>query len=306
MESIVVVGVDGVVGANFAATLALSGSVVGVVSRPLANPFCQTELMPFPKPTLVADFLKSHEIQRVVYCGEGAKSCWATTPRDARDTENALNWLEGAMSAEAGFTLISSDGIFTGPWMFHAENSQSYCESAAAVALRELEDHVVTREPSSLVIRTHALGWGPSGCDSGIERLLETLPQTGGTPLDYARHASPLLATDLVAVVEKAWAAGLAGVYHVAGAERVNPAQFGQRLALQFGINTSPSILKGTLNDSVQGFGRGETSLQTRKIRRALGVGMPLLSESLQRLHEQSLNGFRQRLQRPHSANRAA
>jgi dTDP-4-dehydrorhamnose reductase len=60
-----------------------------------------------------------------------------------------------------------------------------------------------------------------------------------------------------------------------------------------------------------QGFGEGESSLQTKEIRKELCVAMPLLSEGLVRLREQSESGYRDRLklsqpQRPESRKRAA
>ena len=55
-------------------------------------------------------------------------------------------------------------------------------------------------------------------------------------------------------------------------------------------------MAKESLIDRPSGFGCGETSLQTRKIRRALGVSMPMLGEGLQRLFQQHVEGYRGRL----------
>jgi dTDP-4-dehydrorhamnose reductase len=155
------------------------------------------------------------------------------------------------------------------------------------------------RRPDSLVVRTNAFGWSPLG-DSDPQPWLEGLInrlQLGQRPrLDCLRHASPILATDLALVLTKAWRCGLTGPYHIAGAERVNPLQFARRLAHQFALPFVADSEAEALTDRVQGFGRGETSLQTRKVRRALGIGLPLVSEGIQRLYEQHLGGHRDRL----------
>ena len=114
--------------------------------------------------------------------------------------------------------------------------------------------------------------------------------------LDCVRHASPILVNDLIDIVTKSWNAGLDGVYHIGGAERVNPAAFAQRLACEFALRIPKPHAAESLTNRSSGFGGSETSLQTRKLRRALGISVPLLSEGLRRLRQLSLNGFRDRL----------
>jgi dTDP-4-dehydrorhamnose reductase len=303
VESTLIVGVDGVVGANLALSLSGLLPVTGVtLSGDVPDDLCELEDWDRADPSEPLAIVERLHPQRVVYAGEGAQSCWDDGyPADwSRAAEVALAWHSAAMSVGAQFTLISSDAVFTGPWMFHAENSQSVCPSREAVALREIERQITVRNPDALIVRTHAFGWSP-GADrtpeSCLERLLADL-QAGRRPrLDCLRHASPILASDLAQVIGKAWSVGLSGVYHIAGAERVNPVQFARRLAHQFALPFGGETIAESLTDCVQGFGRGETSLQTRKIRRALGIGQPLVSEGIERLYEQHLNGHRDRLQ---------
>lgn len=301
METILVAGVDSVVGANFAVSLAGRHPLVGVAFQtPVRIPGCETELCRSTSADTVQRLLQRVSPQRIVYCGAGSQSCWdACCEVTPQELVRAQAWHDASASSGAHWTLISSDGIFTGPWMFHAENSQSLCPSQEAKILRQVEELTASRQPDALIVRTHAFGWSAGGempRESWLERLLEGLDDGAGCLLDGVRHASPILATDLVEIVEKAWRSGLAGVYHVAGAERVNPVQFARRLAREFGLSFLHAGPAESLTDRVVGFGRGETSLQTRKVRRALGIGLPLLQEGLQRLYQQQQNGYRARL----------
>jgi hypothetical protein len=70
-------------------------------------------------------------------------------------------------------------------------------------------------------------------------------------------------------------------------------------LARQFGVGYAATTNGDSLVDRTSGFGLGETSLQTRKARRALGVGLPLIDEGLERLQAQIGDGYRERLQGP-------
>lgn len=304
MERTLIVGIDGVVGANLAMSLSGLQPLAGVaLTAPVCEDVCeQMEVCDSPHLADALAIAEQAQPQRVVVAGVGANSCWDDHSQVSweRTVESALAWMSAAQSVGAQFTLISSDAVFTGPWMFHAENSHSVCPSREANALREIERQVSLRNPDALIVRTHAFGWSPGGeqsAESWLESLVADL-QAGHRPrLDCVRHASPILATDLAAVLFKAWTAGLTGLYHIAGAERVNPAQFARRLAHQFALPFAGDSAVGSLTDCAQGFGRGETSLQTRKIRRALGIGLPLVSEGIERLYAQHLNGYRDRMQ---------
>ena len=114
--------------------------------------------------------------------------------------------------------------------------------------------------------------------------------------LDPISHATPILACDLADYLEAALEDELAGVFHIAGAERVSPHQFARQLAMAFDLAAPHSRTIRELQTRPTGFGRGETSLQTHRFRGEYDCTMPLLSEGISRLLEQHRSGYRDRL----------
>lgn len=297
MNKVLVAGIETVVGGNLAVCLARSQAVAGVsLSEPVSFGGC--EILPNPGSSLaeIRETIDRVKPQRIVYCGEGTTTGWeGQSQPDQSSTKLATHWITAAREANTHLTLISSGAIFTGPWMFHSENSQSFCPSPAADHLRQVEATAAESCPDSLIVRTHAFGWLPGGKSGWLESLIEQLEQGKTDGLDYFRHGSPILASDLTDIISRAWTAGLSGIYHIAGAERANPVQFARRLAHYFQLPT-PIPAAEFLIDRPTGFGCGETSLQTRKIRRALHVSLPMLEDGVLRLFQQHSDGFRGRL----------
>jgi dTDP-4-dehydrorhamnose reductase len=297
VSKVLLAGVETVVGGNLAICLAKTQLVTSVcLSEPVTITGCDVECLTAQTPQAVSELIGRVRPQRIIYCGAGSQLAWGETePRDA-DVRQATTWINAAQHAQTQLTLISSSAVFTGPWMFHSESSQSFCPSAPAQALLEIEKTAAETCPDSLIIRTHAVGWQPGGKTGWIESLLGQLEQGKSSHLDCCRHASPILASDLADIICRAWTAGLSGLYHIAGAERANPVQLARRLAHHFQLPIPDATMTESLVDRPCGFGCGETSLQTRKIRRALHVSLPMLEESVLRLFQQHVDGYRTRL----------
>lgn len=310
MHTVLIVGIDSVIGANLALCLVDRYSVHGLWQRePIFLDGCAVSACPEEHEHSVRKWVATVRPRWIVYCGPAARSAWQTSPAAAAIQEpeerqpqivaGARNWVIAASQSDCPFTMISSDAVFTGPWMFHAETSRSYCPTPQALTLRAAERAVIETCPNALIVRTHAFGWSP-GTSSGsgwIEDMLCDLRQCTLPPADTFRHATPILATDLAVVLERAYRTGLSGVYHVAGTERVNPHQFVQRLADRLELPSPTPGSRGTLLDRPAGLGAGETSLRCRKIRKALRLPLPMLDEGLARLRDQHHNGHRDRLQ---------
>ncbi len=298
MDKILVAGVNTVVGANLAEALSDQRPVIGVsLNSSVELPTCEVEQESPRKASAVLEMLRRVQPGRVVLCGVGCESSWDESHRpQASDVAQAKIWIEAAHSLGCHLTLISSDAVFTGPWMFHAENSHSICPSTESILLRQIEQHAAITSADALIVRTHAIGWQAGNNPGWLESLLMELERGSIGSVDFARHGTPMLATDLAEVLRKSWESGLVGTHHIGGAERISPREFAMRLADHFRLPKPATPIAGSLVDRTIGFGCGETSLQTRKIRRALGIPLPLLDESLDKLYQQHLSGYRSRL----------
>lgn len=300
MDRYLVVGVETVAGANLAAHLAQCGCDVAGQSTDSSVVIAGCHML--RTSGIEAACQEASEalggLEHVIFCGPAARSSWELPASAITKSlvEQTAGWAQAASQAGARFTLISSDAVFTGPWMFHDEEGGGLCESAAAGILREAERRALEVDPHALIVRTNVFGWSPVGERGWIEQRLTELRTRRLADQDFIRHATPILATDLAQILQRAWEEGLTGVHHVAGAERVSPLKFVQRLAEQFQQPWLSLRRSEALMERATGFGAGECSLQTKRIRKAICVAMPMLSEGLARLAEQNENGFRGRL----------
>lgn len=300
MEQLLVAGIDTVVGANLAAHLSDKYRVLGISSAASVSiEGCETAVAPSNDVHAVRQVAASHRPDRIVLCEIAGDSPWhqvgGRIPHSAA-IDSARAWARSANELGIPLTLISSDAVFTGPWMFHAEGSTSFCSSAQARSLRALETWVLEECPAALVVRTHAYGWSPLADGPGwIEGIVAALESERPGIFDCAPHGTPILATDLAEIVPQAWAAELSGIYHIAGAERVNPHRFVCALARVFDLAPPRATILAPAEAVGSAFGQGETSLRSDAIHRALGVPLPMLVEGLQRLREQKGDGYDRR-----------
>lgn len=297
MIKLLVVGVDTVVGANLAASLSQKHRVSTWAATPGYDIAHCAALDPADAPGAVISRCRPDWI---FYCGPAARSCWepdAQSKIEDAIVAEAQEWALAAHQAGARLVMVSSDAVFTGPWMFHDEESHATCTSYQAQVIRAAEQQVLEHCPGALIVRTNAFGWsaGPEGT-GWIESMLADIETRRFVQQDHIRHATPILASDLAEIIDRACQENLSGIYHVAGAERLSPLKFAQRLADLFDLPWLAMRKETSLTEIPQGFGAGECSLQTKQIRKDLCVAMPLLSEGLGRLAEQANNGYRDQL----------
>ncbi len=300
MDTILVVGVDTLVGANLALECAAQGRVVGIDhSGSISLSDCEILGASSLGNHCPDDVIRDCDATHVVLCGPAAESSWdpATSKKlVARMVDQARDWALAANLHDSQFTYISSDAAFTGPWMLHDEECPGHCQSPQAALVCDAEAVVRQACSDALIVRTNAFGWSPLGENGWIERQLTSIARDRVVSLDSIRHGTPILATDLAKIIIRAWEDDLSGTFHIAGAERVNPAKFFQRLADRFELPWLSIRDSLVLEGRPQGFGEGECSLQTKKIRKALCLAMPIISESLDGLLQQYENGHCERL----------
>jgi dTDP-4-dehydrorhamnose reductase len=300
-ERLVITGVDGVVGANLAAALAERFAVLGLHhSRAAPLDVCPTaHWAPCDRKALTT-LLREVRPQWILHCGPLARGSWDLPDEapDAKDERRACLLLaELAAQFEARLTVLSTDAVFAGPRMFHVESGAT-TSRLRPFARAALQVERALQKTAALVVRTHAYGWSPVDAEPGFaEQVWQALGE--GTRRGFAadRHATPILATDLAGLLHRAYVRGLAGVCHLAGAERASQYRFAVELAMAFGLK-GPVV---SSEESPATAGRAsrlrETSLDSTRVRGELDASLPLLREGLARFAEQARSGFRARLQ---------
>jgi dTDP-4-dehydrorhamnose reductase len=300
VDQLLIAGIDSVVGANLAAHLADRFRVVGTsTTSDVSIEGCETIVTAAEDAQAIRQLASRQRPGRIVLCQAAGDTAWHRLGgwvASPSGIESARLWAEAAGELGIPVTLLSSDAVFTGPWMFHGETSDSYCPSMQARSLRTLESSVLDLAPQTLVVRTHAYGWSPGAGGSGwIEGIVAALESDEPGVFDCAPHATPILATDLAEILGLCWEAGLSGMYHIAGAERVNPHRFVSALARVFDLAAPRGAVLTPGDSAGTTFGQSETSLRTRTVQRTVGRPMPMLVEGLQRLLEQKNGGFDRR-----------
>lgn len=296
MKTFLIVGIESVVGANLAASWCGQTRVVGIsAGSNLSLPGCERATLERGNPDAIHSCLQQTRASHVIFCGSAARSFWDSTGK-AFENSDAVLWAAATTQEKRHFTLISSDAVFTGPWMFHDEDSTATCPSSEATEIRQIETRVREACDKSLIVRTNAFGWSTTGSKGWLETLLSGMENNQPLELDPICHATPILASDLADYLDPALDDELAGAFHIAGAERVSPHQFAKQLASAFEVGSPATRTIRELAARPTGFGRGETSLQTRRFRSEYDCAMPLLNEGLARLVEQDRSGYRDRL----------
>jgi len=282
MDRLLITDVKGLLGASLAAALADRFEVLGLGNEAPADSGCRMIRLPGASdcPAVVRDTAP----QWIIHCGSFAHSSWdldeSQPPFDHAADLSPLAAIASNLACR--LTVLSTDAVFTGPRMFHAEESPLREENALARTVRELESVAV--DAGALVVRTHAYGWNAAAADQGFaQRVWNALDRGQPLRLNAGRHASPILADDLAELLLRAYRRDLRGLYHIAGGERANQHRFAVELAAACGFD--PAEIAPLSQETVAGCRkpREETSLDSRRARHALQTHMPLLREGLTR-----------------------
>ena len=164
--------------------------------------------------------------QWIVYCGRASESSWSTSGSPSLDELAHLEQLvRTAAEFDARVLMLSSDGIFSGPKLFHEEN-EPIADDLESRHQHTVEQAVLNAGPKRvLVVRTHAFGWSRCG-HSFAEQIWQTLERGEPLEVDAAAFATPILANDLADLLSRCIRARLHGLLHIGGAERTSQLRF--------------------------------------------------------------------------------
>ena len=88
----------------------------------------------------------------------------------------------------------------------------------------------------------------------------------------------------------------LSGLYHVVGAERISKYEFARRVAMVFGFEPERVVPTRVVDASLRAARPLDVSLNTEKVRLALGRAMPDVDSGLRRFRALQQSGYSQQL----------
>ncbi|MBI3954325.1 MAG: SDR family oxidoreductase [Chloroflexi bacterium] len=190
------------------------------------------------------------------------------------------------VAREVGVRLvhISTDHLFDGtrPWRTEADRPAPL--NVYARTKWEAEQAVLEACPDALIIRTNFFGWGTPVRPSFSDWVLRGLEEGRELHMFLDVFFTPILINSLGELLLELVERGTAGVFHVAGGERLSKYEFGLKLAETFGY-PSGRIRPSSVDEFPFKAQRPkDMSLRTDAVTRLLGRQMPLVSEGLARL----------------------
>lgn len=295
MEKLLVIGVDRLAGGNLALALAERCETLGIgLTIGFQFDGCRTLCVESDETDELADMVAAEHPRCIVYCGPSCAASWdgIDAVDGALEASRIKAVEQAAQQSGSRLILLSTDAVFSGPRLFHHETFPT-ADSSTALAARNVEQALAANE--TLILRTHLFGWSPTG-GNYAERMWSALAEGSQPVAAGTSYATPILASDAAEFVWQAYRRRLSGLYHLGGAERVSQWQFASAMARSCGVEMAKT--RAAVNSASNGLPAGEeTSLDSRRLQRALSMPLPAVHEGLGRFINQATNGHRQRLQ---------
>jgi dTDP-4-dehydrorhamnose reductase len=219
--------------------------------------------------------------QLVIHCAAiSAVSEAQKNPALAKKTNVEATKLLAELSAEIPFVFFSTDLIFDGRKGNYSETDAPnplhiYGETKAAA------EEIVLKNPKHLVIRTSINGGVSRAGNRGFnEQLKLSLQNSSGMKLFTDEFRSPIPAVETARAVWELAGKNCAGIYHVAGAEKLSRWQIGELLVKRW-PEMKTKIESASAKDFPGPPRALDTSLDVSKAQKVLSVPLPGLSEWL-------------------------
>lgn len=187
---------------------------------------------------------------------------------------------------------ISTDHLFAGDFPFATEEVSVAPQNAYAASKADGEARLLQVNADALVIRTNFYGWGPDYRRSFSDFIVDNLRAGKSINLFTDVFYTPIVASKLVRAIMDVVNAGVKGVVHVVGDERISKHEFGHRLARHFALDAG-LIRAARFSDQESMVKRpADMSLSNAMARRLLGRSICGVDEGLQALAEQESVGL--------------
>ncbi len=296
-----VTGASGLLGAAVLHDLAPRLEAVEGWSHTVAALPDGTRLRPVDLRTPAAgEALRAAAPDLVVHCAAltDVDACEADPAAARAINAEAPERLAGAARAlGAGFVHVSTDAVYDGERAgAHAEDEPPAPANAYARTKLEAERAVLGAHPEALVVRTTIHGWTARGRLSFSESILRGLLRGERLTLFADVRFSPLVVTDLAALIRRLAGRGAAGILNVGAADAVTKEAFGRLVARAFGLPEDPIAPVALAERRLSAARPRNTALAVERVTAALGEPPPTVADGVRRFREDADSGAAARL----------
>ena len=198
-----------------------------------------------------------------------------------------------AQGLRARFVYISTDAVFDGRHGNYSETDRPDPLSAYAKSKLRGGREVLRRHSSALIVRVSIYGWNQQ---SMAEWVLNEILAGSRVPGFADFYFCPILADDLAEVLLTMPDLDLSGIYHVGSSQRIGKYDFARRAAMTFNLAVDRVAPVSLAAANLRAPRPMDPSLNTDKIRAALGRPMPDVETDLGKFRHLRDSGYRNQL----------
>jgi dTDP-4-dehydrorhamnose reductase len=294
---IVVTGASGLLGASVilqARNLGLE--VAGLYhSHPLQLPGAAMRRADLMDLAATRELVRTLKPDAIIHCAAATNVDWCETHPEETERVNvqASSLLaETACDLNARFIYISTDAVFDGRQGNYSEGDQPVPLNVYGQSKLSGEHAVRERHASALIVRINIYGWNAQDKLSLAEWFLRNLREEERVPGFTDVLFCPMLVNDLADVLLQMLDRRLSGLYHVTGSEKISKYEFGRRVATTFDLDPGKVVPSRASDARLKARRPLDISLDTQKIRQAVGFEMPGVEAGLRRFRALYGDGY--------------
>jgi dTDP-4-dehydrorhamnose reductase len=297
---ILLTGVSGLLGINFAQEMMNEHEIIGVDRGKLTQaPFTVMKYDLLETGTVDA-ILDQSRPDWVVNCAALADLDTCENDPDLAkrlNTDLPRQLARVSRQRSIPFTHISTDAVFDGQKDgFYSEEDSPNPIGVYAKTKFDGEWAVLTEHPNATVARVNFYGWSLSGRRSLAEffynNLTHNKSMSGFTDVLFC----PMLVNDTIRTLLKMFNRGLKGLYHLVGPQAMSKYQFGVEIARRFHMRESDITPKSVSFAGLLAKRSNNLWLSTRKLSTDLGTDLPDFSTGLNEFYTQYSQGYPQKI----------
>ena len=284
-----VTGVSGLMGANFALGASRGRAVAGVYSRhalvipqvpclslDIRDPAATSAKLDELRPSTIVHFAAATDVD---WCEEHPAEA---VQMNVEATGFLVRW---SAANDCKFVFLSTDSVFDGKRGGYEETDPTNPVNKYATTKCLAEEVIRAATNNHLIVRSNIYGWNVQEKSSLAEWVLNNLKAGKGIKGFADVIFSPLLVNTLAEIMLKLIDGNKTGTYHAASADEVSKYEFAVLIADVFGINSGLVEKSSLASLKLKAPRPLNTSLKTRKLD-AMGIPVPLVKDDVMRFKQ--------------------